>query len=131
MFYLIAGLLLIFILLISFFVSKKDIKEDVGTSAAQGCCGAHDVCESENLLNSSATVVYYEDEELDAYRDATKNSFTDDQIEEFREVLYSLKEEEVSGWLKSLQLRNVTIPDIIKEEALMIVAERRYRKEAV
>ena len=112
-------------------MSKKDTKEDVGTSTAQGCCGAHDVCESENLLNSSATVVYYEDEELDAYRNAAKNSFTDDQIEEFREVLYSLKEEEVSGWLKSLQLRNVTIPDIIKEEALMIVAERRYRKEAV
>jgi hypothetical protein len=133
MFYLIAGVLLIFILLTSYLVSKKDkdTKEGVGTGVADGCCGAHSVCESETLMNSSTTIVYYEDEELDAYLGVTKNSFTDDQIEEFREVLYSLKEEEVSGWLKSLQLRNVTIPDIIKEEALMIVAERRYQNETV
>ena len=127
MIYLIAGIVLI--LIISFFVSRRDTESVPEKTTPDGCCGAHDVCESETLLASSDKIVYYEDEELDNYAGVSKNSFTDDQIEEFREVLYSLKEEEVSAWLKSLQLRNITIPDIIKEEALMIVSERRYQNE--
>ncbi len=128
MLYLLAGIL--FILVISFFISKKDKKEQPVESRPEGCCGAHDVCESESLLSGSDNVIYFEDEELDAYAGNPQNSFTDDQIEEFRDVLYSLREDEVSEWLKSLQLRNVTIPSIIKEEALMIVSERRYQAEA-
>ncbi len=129
MLYLMAGILLI--LVISFFVSKKDKKEEPVKTQTEGCCGEHEVCESESLLSSSNNVIYFEDEELDVYAGVAGKSFTDDQIEEFREVLYSLKEEEVAEWLKSLQLRNVTIPGIIKEEALMIVSERRYQSEAI
>jgi len=129
MLYLVAGILLI--LVISFFVSKKDKKEEPVKNQPEGCCGAHEVCESESLLSSNDDVIYFEDEELDVYTGVAQNSFTDDQVEEFREVLYSLKEEEVSEWLKSLQLRNVTIPGIIKEEALMIVSERRYQSETI
>jgi len=127
MLYLTAGILLI--LIISFFVSKTDNKEVHGKTLPDGCCGAHEVCESETLLSNTDKIIYYEDEELDSYAGKSKNSFTDDQTEEFRDVLYSLKEEEVSAWLKSLRLRNITIPDIIKEEALMIVSERRYQEE--
>ena len=127
MLYLTAGILLI--LIISFFVSKTDNKEVHGKTLPDGCCGAHEVCESETLLSNTDKIIYYEDEELDNYAGKSKNSFTDDQTEEFRDVLYSLKEEEVSAWLKSLRLRNITIPDIIKEEALMIVSERRYQEE--
>jgi len=123
--YLIAGILLI--LIISFFVSKKDNKEEEEKTLPEGCCGAHEVCESETLLSGSDTIVYFEDEELDIYAGVSKNSFTDNQIEEFREILYTLRENEVSAWLRSLQLRNITIPDIIKEEALMIVSERRFK----
>jgi hypothetical protein len=133
MLYLFTGILLI--LIISFIVSKRSKENTVdnksGKDVSSDCCGAHEVCESESLLNSSAEVLYYDDEELDRFIDAGQNSFSDDYIEEFREVLYSLKEYEVAAWLKSLQLRRVTIPDIIKEEALMIVAERRYQKEGV
>ncbi len=133
MLYLSLGILLIII--IAFFVSKrnKDTSDDQtsGKELASDCCGAHDVCESESLLNSSAEILYYDDEELDRFINAGQNSFSDEYIEEFREVLYSLKEHEVSAWLKSLQLRRVTIPDIVKEEALMIVAERRFQTEVV
>jgi len=133
MLYLSLGILLIII--IAFFVSKrnKDTSDDQtsGKELASDCCGAHDVCESESLLNSSAEILYYDDEELDRFINAGQNSFSDEFIEEFREILYSLKEYEVSAWLKSLQLRRVTLPEIVKEEALMIVAERRYQAEEV
>lgn len=90
------------------------------------CCGAHEVCESDTLLSSSDAVEYYNDEELDRFKCRDAESYTDNEIEEFREVLLTLMEREVSGWLKSLQLRGVTPPSIVREEALMIVADRRF-----
>lgn len=89
------------------------------------CCGAHEVCESDSLLRSNDQVEYYEDEELDVFKGTDAGQYNDDQIEQFREVLYTLQEREVAGWLKSLQIRGVQPPNIIREEALMIVAERR------
>ena len=34
----------------------------------------------------------------------------------------------MAGWLRSLQLRNVALPDDIKEEALFIVGDLRDRE---
>jgi len=133
MLYLFAAILLIAI--ISFFISKRDKKNVVEKEnknvVSSDCCGAHEICESETLLNSKIDIAYFDDEELDRFAEVSRDSFTDIQIEEFREILYSLQEHEVSDWLKSLQLRRVTIPDIIREEALMIVSERRYQNERI
>ena len=32
-----------------------------------GCCGEHLVCERETLLQTNAEIIYYDDEELDAF----------------------------------------------------------------
>lgn len=94
------------------------------------CCGAHEVCEAETLLAMSAEIIYYSDEELDAYRGIAPDAYTDEQIDEFREVLLTLQLHEVSGWLKSLQLRQIEVPVAIRDEALMIVEDfRRIRAE--
>ncbi len=124
MIYLLAGI--IAALVIAFFVSRKtqDEKEEP-KNVADDCCGAHEVCESDSLLSSSDKAEYYEDEELDAYKSKAANSYSDEEIEQFREILFTLKEREVAGWLKSLQIRGVNPPEIIREEALMIVADRR------
>jgi hypothetical protein len=48
------------------------------------------------------------------------------EVEEFREVLYTLKEVEVAGWIRSLQLlRGIELPDALKDEAFLILGERR------
>ncbi|MDB4334752.1 FeoB-associated Cys-rich membrane protein [bacterium] len=110
---------------------SKDGKEGlIGEQAeakdvADDCCGAHEVCESDSLLSASDELLYYQDEELDRYRGVEANAYDDDAIEEFRDVLYTLKDNEVASWLKSIQQRLINLPEIIKEEALMIVAERR------
>ena len=49
----------------------------------------------------------------------------EDAVNEFRDVLYTLKEIEVAGWLRSLQLRAINLPDELKDEAFLIVGERR------
>ncbi len=90
------------------------------------CCGQHEVCEKESLLAAvSKQIEYYDDEELDAYRGAPSDSYTEEQIEQFRDVLYTMRDTEVAGWVRSLQLRGVALPDALKDEVILIVGERR------
>lgn len=91
----------------------------------EGCCGAHEVCENESLLASNAKIIYFDDEELDDFKDRDPESYTDEEISQFDEVFMTLRENELVDWLKSLQLRHVPLPDCIKEQALMIISERR------
>ncbi|MDO4462216.1 MAG: phospholipase [Bacteroidia bacterium] len=92
------------------------------------CCGEHDVCEAETLLTLTDDIIYYSDEELDAYRGREEDQYTDSEIEEFRDVLLTLQPHEVSGWLKSIQLRRIEMPYQVKEEALMMVEEFRWAR---
>lgn len=90
------------------------------------CCGQHETCEKDSLLAAvSKQIEYYDDEELDRFRGRESGAYLPDEIEEFREVLYTMKEDEVAGWVRSLQLRSVPLPDELKDEVFMIVGERR------
>ncbi len=89
------------------------------------CCGAHAVCERDSLLTKSLQVEYYDDEELDELAGINVESYTPQQIEQLEHVFYTLKEKDVAGWLRSLQARNIQLPDALREEALLIVSERR------
>ena len=48
-----------------------------------------------------------------------------EQREEFRDVLYTMAETEVAGWVRSLTLRGINLPDELKEEVYLIIGERR------
>jgi hypothetical protein len=86
----------------------------------------HITCERDSLLASvSDDIVYYDDEELDAFRGRTSDSYSDAETEQFRDILLTLLPEDIAGWARSLQLRQIELPDAVREELLMIVAERR------
>jgi len=93
------------------------------------CCGQHEVCEKESLLAavSRGEIEYYNDEELDRFRGCRSDSYSSEEVEEFREVMYTCREEEVAGWSRSLQLRGIELPDELKDELFLIVGERRMR----
>lgn len=91
-----------------------------------GCCEQHIVCEKESLLAGvSKEIEYYEDEELDSFRGIGADEYTDEQIEQFRDVLYTLKPEEIGGWARSIQLREIILPTAVKDELIMLAAEAR------
>jgi hypothetical protein len=101
---------------------------DVATeqrSEDDGCCGEHLVCERETLLQTNAKVEYYDDEELDQLIGIAAEDYTDQQYQMIREVFDTLKPSDVPGWVRSIQLRNIQLPLDIREEALLIVVERR------
>lgn len=90
------------------------------------CCGQHETCERDSLLAAvSKKIEYYDDEELDRFRGVEADAYDEDAVDEFRDVLYTLQEIEVAGWLRSLQLRAINLPDELKDEAFLIVGERR------
>ena len=90
------------------------------------CCGQHETCERDSLLAAvSKKIEYYDDEELDRFRGVEADAYDEDAVNEFRDVLYTLQEIEVAGWLRSLQLRAINLPDELKDEAFLIVGERR------
>ena len=90
------------------------------------CCGQHETCEKESLLAAvSKQIEYYNDEELDRFRGTASDAYSSDEIDEFREILYTMRDDEVAGWIRSLQLRAVELPDELKDEVYMIVGERR------
>jgi hypothetical protein len=70
---------------------------------------------------------YYDDEELDAYKGKASDQYTDDEAEEFRNVFYTMQEEDVPGWVKSLQQRELEIPDSLKDEVLLVLREIRKK----
>lgn len=100
----------------------------IKTPRPDGCCGQHEVCEKDSLLAAvSRQVEYYEDEELDAFRGRSADTYTDYEIEHFQEVLHTMRDDEVAGWVRSLQLRGVALPDELKDEVFLIIGERRER----
>lgn len=89
------------------------------------CCGQHAVCEKESLLAAvSRQIEYYDDEELDRFKGRPADQYTADETDEFRDILYSMQEEDVAGWSRSLQLRGINLPDELKDELFLIVGER-------
>lgn len=106
--------------------------DEEATVAEEGeteCCGMHAVCEKDLLSPVSDEYEYYDDEELDAYRGRGAESYTDEEVEQFRDVLLTLRPDDVAGWSRSMQLRGIELPTEVREELLMIVGEQRDKRQ--
>ena len=126
-----------------FYYSKRQGRNDSGpdeaapspdVSAAESspaaddggiCCGMHTVCEKTNLSPLTGEIVYYDDEELDRFRGRKADSYTPEEVEEFRDVLLTLLPEDVAGWSRSIQVREINLPTEVRDELLLIVSELR------
>lgn len=114
------------LLIATYFARRKNTTApQMAAEPTEECCGAHEVCDKDSLLVANANIVYYDDEELDALAHIPPKDFTGEQKKQLYEVFYTLKETDVAGWLCSLQLRNIQLPMDLREEALLIVSERR------
>ena len=51
--------------------------------------------------------------------------YSAEEIEEFRDVLMTLRGEDIAGWSRSITKRGLILPSEVREELLMLVRERR------
>lgn len=94
-----------------------------------GCCGAHEVCERDSLIAAFVEKPeYFDDEELDRYAQRDSDGYSPQEVDEFREIFYSVLDEEKPRWIRSLQMRDISLPDQMKDEVLMFVNELRTQK---
>lgn len=90
------------------------------------CCGQHATCEKDSLLAAvSRKIEYYDDEELDRFRGREADNYTPTEVDTFRDILYTMHDIDVAGWVRSLQLRGINLPDELKDEVFLIIGERR------
>jgi hypothetical protein len=110
---------------LGYFLRGKEQETPAPTAPAQVCCQQHEVCERDNLRAAvTKPIEYYNDEELDRFSGTDANQYTDEAADEFRDVLYTLRPADVSGWLRSLQFRQINLPDTLRDEAFLIVGEQ-------
>lgn len=104
---------------------EDNLKQPINPTEEDICCGQHLVCEKTSLAVVSDEILYYDDEELDRFAGKAPESYSPDEIEEFRDILLTLLPEDVAGWARSMTLRNIQLPHEVREELLMIVTELR------
>ena len=103
-------------------ITDKGDNDDtiVMPSDCGSCTGENERCEHECMLEAAVKPIeYYDDEELDRFRGRSSDSYSDDEADEFAEVMYTMRPEEVKGWNRSLILRGINVPDQIKDELIM------------
>ena len=52
-----------------------------------------------------------------------RSEMTDDEIEQFRDVLYTLRHDELLAWQQSVKKRGITLPATINDEFIMLYNE--------
>lgn len=110
---------------------QKDIEEPpVQDACSDDCCGTHDVCPSEMMLRHiNDPIEYYDDEELDAFKGRAATDYSDDELEQWRDVLYTLRPDELMAWERSIKKRGIIMPEVIKEEFISMHNALRARNE--
>lgn len=85
------------------------------------CCGLHAICEKTGQINEPP--VYYDDEELDRFAGRPADGYSDEETEEFRDVLLTLLPSDAPGWSVSLEKRRINLPSDLRPELELLLSE--------
>lgn len=104
---------------------KGSAEEDEIQTAPVSCSTCHGDdprCEQLCMMEAATQEIeYYDDEELDRFKGRPSDKYTDEEAEQFREVLYTMRQDEVKGWNRSLVLRGIQLPNQVKDEVIMMI----------
>lgn len=107
------------------FTKKKEGEPDVvmpTSGDCSSCDGTDDKCEQVCMMEAATREIeYYDDEELDRFRGRQSNQYTDEEAEEFANILYTMQPQEAKGWNRSLILREINVPNQIKDELITMI----------
>lgn len=107
-----------FFLLNKFYRNRPAAEEHHDHAGDDGvCCGRHANC-AKGLDKAN---LYFDDEELDTYIGRGSDDYTEEEIDEFRNILYTMQPSEVEEWAACLQTRGIEIPAEVKEEILLML----------
>lgn len=101
---------------------EQPIQEGISCNT---CNGENTKCEQDCLMEAATKEIeYFDDEELDTYKGRDADSYTDQEVEQFSEVLYTMQPEEIPDWNRSLILRGINLPNQLKDEVIAFINEQ-------
>lgn len=135
MYYILGIIIIAVVALVVVWFSKKEQTNITGVGPvkepeaeprqiASDCCGAHEICEFDESEFNEEIITYFDDEELDELRNVRESDLTTENIDDLREVLYTLRTEEIGKWLISIGRRHIHLPAILQQEARQLMTER-------
>lgn len=80
------------------------------------------ICQMEAAVKP---VEYFDDEELDRYQGRQSDGYTDEEAEEFADVMLTMRPDEVAAWNRSLTLRHIGVPNQIKDDMIAIIQDSK------
>lgn len=104
-------------------LSSRGNHDDEPIKVAQTCATCDGTpttkCEQDCMMEAATKEIeYYDDEDLDRFAGREADDYTDEEVEEFSEVLYTMQPDEVAGWNRSLILRGINLPNQLKDEVI-------------
>lgn len=90
--------------------------------AARGTCPAVELIAAE-VAAGAAPPVYFDDEELDGYRGRGCDDYDDADLEQWRDVLYTLRPADRLPWQRSVERRGIVMPRVIRDELVMLLSD--------
>ncbi len=87
------------------------------------CCGRHLVCEKSLSPMPGDKIEYFDDEELDRFAGRPGEAYTDEESDEFREIMETMREEELPAWVRSLQLRGIELPYQLRDTFFLLLGD--------
>lgn len=113
---------------IAFVASLPHRQDDTVVRPKADCasCDPRQAGKCEQICQMEAAVKpveYFDDEELDQYRGRLSDAYTDEEAEEFAEVMLTMRPNEVAAWNRSLTLRGIGVPDQIKDDMIAIIQD--------
>lgn len=103
--------------------SEVSDKED-----GEVCCGLHAICEKKYAV-PAGKVVYYDDEELDALAGRDPLTYTEEELTQLNDVIATLAPADAAGWHQSLRMRNISLPEAMRDELIILISEAVYQKK--
>ncbi len=106
--------------------SYEDMKKSTACTKAEGACPTGCFCDDHMLRKAIQTdIEYFDDEELDKYAGKQASEYNDQDISCFNDILSTLPPKEVGDWLTSLQLRNIALPEELRDIAFMLMEQNK------
>lgn len=89
--------------------------------ATEECCGVHAICSKQMQLAEGPD--YFDDEELDRFRTRDPEGYSPTEVAEFREVMMTLRPDEVYAWASALTRREIPFPTELRPELMMLIED--------
>lgn len=103
------------------YFSKEDSPVVTGRDCST-CNGEDERCEMECRLEAAVKdIEYYDDWDLDLFKGRASDSYNEDEVAQFADVLYTLQPKDLKGWMRSLSLRGIELPDELKSDLFLLL----------